>query len=196
MVWVVVVVVVLLALHFLGQKQENGWKRERLAKEATLSELSGFKPAATYISPSSKYLLAVAPDKGTFAISMPGLPAKEYAFVELIAVEIERDGSTLTQTKGRIDTKGAAVATALIGPLGMVAGAKTSSTAVTVTRMKTLNLKLIVEDFSDPVMTIPFLESGMSLSIDHKWVKEAQQQADEWYGRFRTILAMRADSRG
>jgi hypothetical protein len=152
-------------------------------KLATLNEVEGFNPAVVYDGFVTSYGLAIDPESNQFAIAIPGHNARLYHFSQLIAAEVEKDSETITTTKGKVSMKGAAVAVELVGPLGLLMGAKTSSTSRERVTLKSLNLKLYVNDLHTPCFDIPFLAApGFQ-------TEAAIKKVDQWYGRFRTILA-------
>lgn len=86
--------------------------------------------------------------------------------------------------------QGAAAATALVGPLGLLVGAKTSSTVTTQTETTKLTLKLYVSDLHTPCFQIPFIAGdGTAMGLAHgAYLREAFKEIDAWYGRFRVII--------
>ncbi len=157
-------------------------------KKASLLALENFAPELIWSGAANGYGLAIDPASNQFAISIPGHEARIYHFCQLVAVEAIRDGETITTTKGKVDMKGAAVGTALLGPIGLLAGAKTSSSSQTTAMISDLNLKIFVNDFYSPSFEIKFFIFGIPLEATHKFVQDAARELDAWYGRFRTIL--------
>jgi hypothetical protein len=158
--------------------------RDFLAEKiASLHKVDGFTPAIVHKGFVTSYGLALDPASDQFAIAIPGHEPRLYHFSQLIAAEVEKDSETITTTRGKASMKGAAVAVALVGPLGLLMGAKTTSTSRDRTTMKSLILKLYVNDLYTPCFDIPFLLApGFQ-------TEAAIKEIDQWYGRFRTILA-------
>jgi hypothetical protein len=168
--------------------------RERAAtlqaeKVKSLSVISGFSPTIVHEGVPGAYGLAIDPASEQLAIAIPGHPARLYHFSQLVAAEVVKDGETVTTTRGKVDTAGAAIATALIGPLGMALGAKTSSTSRSTNEVSKLALKLFVNDLYSPCFEVPFLSVGVGSDSSSPWVVKAAKELDDWYGRFRTIIA-------
>ncbi|AEG50723.1 hypothetical protein Sphch_3107 [Sphingobium chlorophenolicum L-1] len=157
-------------------------------KQASLFAIENFTPEMIWSGSADGYGLAIDPASNQFAISIPGHEARIYHFCQLVAVEAIRDGETITTTKGKVDMKGAAVGTALLGPIGLLAGAKTSSSSQTTAMISNLNLKIFVNDLYSPSFEIKFFIFGVPLEATHKFVQDAARELDAWYGRFRTIL--------
>lgn len=154
---------------------------------ATFDEVEGFTPAITHMPMHGSYGLAIDPASEQFAIIIPGHAPRLYHFTQLVAAEVERNGTTITTTKGQVSMGGAAVATVLAGPIGgMLVGAKTSSTSES-TEWADLSLKLFVNDLYSPCFNVAF-GGGMASGYDPNF-KQMTEQLDAWFGRFRTILA-------
>ncbi|WP_156441673.1 MULTISPECIES: hypothetical protein [unclassified Sphingomonas] len=131
--------------------------------------------------------VAIAPKSELFAITLPGHRPRLYHFSQLVAAEVDRNGTTLTTTKGKISTGGAALGTLIAGPVGgLLIGAKTSSTSQSQERVE-LALKLYVNDLYSPCFSIPF---GAALAVPHDPAfQKLTGKVDLWFGRFRAILA-------
>ena len=158
------------------------------AKAASLNSVEGFKPEIVYEGQRTSYGLAIDPTARKFAISIPGAKPRVYHYTQLVAAEVERDGTTVTTTKGKISTGGAALATLIAGPVGgLLAGAKTSSTSTT-DETVTLTLKLYVDDIHTPCFCIPFGSGFKDEFGPDKLLKNAIEAVDAWFGRFKTIL--------
>jgi hypothetical protein len=143
----------------------------------------------TYAGVNGGYGLALDPTSNQFAVAIPGTAPRVYRFDQLISAEVKRDGETITTTKGKVDTSGAALGTLLAGPVGgLLVGAKTSSTSESRTFTTKLSVKLYVNDLHLPVMEIGFLGSGVGWQDGSVQFEKAVAELEAWYGRFRTII--------
>jgi hypothetical protein len=159
-------------------------------KIRSLAQVEGFNPAIAYHGHPGANGLAIDPESDQFAVAIPGAPVRVYGFDQLVAAEVVRDGQTITTTKGKVDTRGAALGTLLAGPVGgLLVGAKTSSTSESRTITTTLSLKLFVNDLHTPTIYISFLGSGLGWQEGGIHFAKAVEELDAWYGRFRTIIA-------
>ena len=158
------------------------------AKIQALYQIDGFEPTVTYQGLPGNYGLAVDPAAKRFAIAVPNHQPRLYHYSQLVAVEVDKDGHTVTSTKGKIDTSNAAMATALIGPLGLALGAKTSSESLTKDHITRLSLKLYLTDVHSPFIDIPFNVSPLGASDDPA-TRKAVNAMEEWYGRLRSVVA-------
>lgn len=162
-------------------------------KVASLSRIKGFNPSLLLPGLHGNYGLAIDPSSKQFAVAIPGHHPRLYHYAQLVAAEIEKDGETIVSTKGNISATRAAVATALFGPVGMVLGAKTSSTSTSETMVTKLALKLYVNDLYPPRFEVPFIYPGTGFAGTD--TSRAIASVDDWYGRFRAIL-MEAEREG
>lgn len=154
-----------------------------------LETIDGFEPTLTYTGVPGGSALALDPTSNQFAIASFSAPPRVYRFDQLTAAEIVRDGQTVTTTKGKVDTIGAALATFLAGPVGgLLVGAKTSSTSESRTFTTKLSLKLYVNDLHMPVIEVAFLGSGFGWQDGGIHFDKAVAELDAWYSRFRTII--------
>ncbi|WP_265562497.1 hypothetical protein [Sphingomicrobium arenosum] len=139
----------------------------------------------------SKNSLALSVDQQKFAILPCEGEPRVFDFDQLVAVEVEQNGSTLTKTNRGSQAAGAAIGGALLGPAGLIVGGLSGSSRQ-VEKVSSLALKIYTNDLMKPVYTVSFIDLGTaSLDANNALLKEHYQNLDEWYGRFRTILAMR-----
>lgn len=152
-----------------------------------LHNMEGFAPAVTYNGIPGSYGLALDPASEQLAILIPGHAPRLYHFTQLVAAEVERNGTTITTTKGKVSMGGAAVATALAGPIaGMLVGATTSSTSES-EEWADLSLKVFVSDLYTPCFNVRF--GGGVVSATDPVFRQVTDQLDAWYGRLRTVLS-------
>lgn len=153
------------------------------ARANSLLQIEGFRP----VLHDAGLGLAIDPEGNRFAIATIDGKPRVYDFAQLFAVEVEKDGHTVTTTKGNVNTQGAVLATLLAGPVaGLVVGAKTSSQSQSKEVTTQLTLKLYVNDLHIPVIEILFFQGYSSGGID---LTNAAKNLDAWYGRFRVIVA-------
>ena len=181
----IILILAIIGLLLPAQKQGEGRSAATAPQDKialALASLSGFNPAIVHRPIGANYGLAMDPDSDQFAIIIPGHQPRLYHFSQLIAVEVEKDSQTITTSNGKVSMKGTAVATALLGPIGLLMGAKTSSTSKSITNISSLDLKIYVNDLHSPCFTVNFTPCG--------WAdEEAIKNIDAWYGRFRTIIS-------
>lgn len=156
------------------------------AKVRSLQQIDGFNPAIVYEGLPSAYGVALDPASSKLAIIIPSAKPRLYHFSQIVAAEVVQDDKTITTTQGKVDTKGAALATLLAGPVGgLMVGASTSSTSTSSTLVTKLAIKLFINDLHSPCFEIPF-SMGIPGSLK---AAEDLKLLDQWYGRFRAIIA-------
>ena len=122
-----------------------------------------------------------------FAVAFPNQKPAIFKFDELVAVEIERDGRSVTKTNRGNQVAGAAVGALLLGPAGLLLGGLTGSKRQE-EKIKRIALKIYTNHIVSPIIDFAFLNSWVGLDVNSFAVKGAAQNADQWYGRFRAIL--------
>lgn len=163
------------------------------AQATALAAIPDFNPVVIYGGGTSKAGIAIDPLINKFALIYSGEPARLFDFDQLIAAEVERNGDSVIQTDRGSQVVGATVGAFLLGPIGLLLGGATGSKR-NITEIKRLSLKLYTNDILKPVHEIVFLDSSVGLKSDSLTVKKAALSLDEWYGRFRTVLAMKKQS--
>lgn len=191
MVFLLLLVVILaIPLAMLKMSSDDGRKQVENRAEielARLNSIEGFNPPLHHGGVHA-YGIALDQQSEQFAITIPGYPPRLYHYTQLVAAEIVRDGVAVTTTKGKVDMAGAAVATALVGPLGAAIGGKVSSTSTTRNTITKLSLKVFTNDPYSPCFEVPFFSSPTATAPTDRFVQSAAQSMDEWFGRLQTIL--------
>jgi len=187
----VFIIIGLIAIGVLVGAQGNSVQK---AKVATLSSIEGFTPAIRFDGEFGGLGLAIDPTTNRFAIAGVGVPPRVFSFDQLIAVDVERDGTMVTTTKGSVGLVGAAAGVALLGPMGLLLGGSTKSVGRSVSKVTKLALKIYVNDLVKPCFEVAFFSSAAGADPNSGMLALSAQKLDEWYGRFRTILAMRSSA--
>ena len=164
-------------------------------KVKSLATIDGFNAAVKYEGVFGGYGLALDPNTNRFAIAGFGIDPYVFDFSQLVAVDVERDGATVTTTKGSNGLAGAAIGVALLGPAGVLLGSGTRSRGISRPTVTKLALKRYVNDLVHPCFEVVFYQNGRGGGANSGLVSNAATRMDEWYGRFRTILAMQASVR-
>jgi hypothetical protein len=147
----------------VGVVQSKARRRAISMSTASLGELPNFQSTVVYHSPARGYGLAIDAYSNQFAMISPESRAKAFPFSDLVAAELIRNETNV------IRASGVGVSD---GPLS-VGGGKGRIDV----QLKSVSLKLYTRDIQRPVYTVCF---GRNLEL-----------ADDWYGRFRSILSTR-----
>lgn len=103
---------------------------------------------------------------------------------DIIESEIIAGGATITKTSRTSQLAGAAVGGLLLGGIGAVIGG-VSGTKVTSQDVKDVWLKLLINDTSNPVHLIDFIEGA---GVDRTVPKIALQEAQKWHDLVSVII--------
>jgi len=187
MFWTIVIIVIVIAILIgVGQAAVNA---EAVKSQATaLSVLSDFTPAVSYQAGSLGPGLALDAERSKFAIIPAAGDPRVFAFDQLVAVDVERNGQSIQVTNRGSQALGAAVGGLLLGPIGLLAGSVTGSKR-TSEKVCRLALKIYTNDLVTPVTEVVFFNQPNGVSPGSIQLKPAADNLDQWYGRFRTILA-------
>ena len=184
-------VVVLLVFNFLAYIAFKKNEKEVSKANTVLAIIPDPTPALIESLGYNKPSLSIDLESKRFVLVTPNLPPKVYDVHQLIAVEIERDGQSVIKSNCGSQAAGAAVGAVLLGPAGLSLGGLTGSKRQE-ENVKRLTLKLYTNDLMSPVVEVPFLSEWVGHNVYSFVVKQAAKHADEWPGRFRTILHMQA----
>ena len=143
-----------------------------------------------YVSPVDQSILGLSFTHHTLVLGFAG-HAAPFPFSKVVAVEIIRDGVTLTQVNRGSQLLGAAVGGAVFGGIGALAGALSGSTRGR-ERITELGLKLIVDDPLTPLHTVRVLKSKRCKGVEASGVeaRAATTVVERLHGQL--LIAMRA----
>lgn len=106
MIWTIIIGVIVLGV-IIGAMQISADNDSRATNALAVAKIPGYNPAVQYDGGTKKAGVSLDPTSSRFAITISGRP-KVYNFSDLIAVEVVRDGQTLTKTNRGSQAVGAA----------------------------------------------------------------------------------------
>ena len=146
-----------------------------------------FKPVYRFKEVGGSNLLLVDPKSRQFAVRR-GWKLRYYPYSDLIAVEVEKDGFNVKNTKKESSLMAGVAGGLIAGPVGMALGLFSGGGSTTTSRevVHELALKLHINDAASPVYRLKFLKSRTGCSV--KQAQRAAKSLDEWYARMRGTL--------
>lgn len=122
---------------------------------------------------------------------MPNLKIFNYA--DVLEVEIIEDGETITKTSSSSQIGRALIGGVMLGGAGAIIGGL-SGTKKNIDKIKSLDLKLIINDTTSPVRTINIWKSKNGESKESIAFKTAYANANEWFSLFKVIINQANDN--
>lgn len=156
----------------------------RLELRIALGRVRNFSATWRITGVDSKTLLALDQQDSTVVL-VDGLGARRFTHQDILSTEIVEDGNSITRTDRLSQAGGALVGAALLGPVGLLAGAVTGK-RITGGKVKTLELHLIVDDPSAPSFLLCLLNTEMDKS--HPRYRTALEWARAWQGRIELLI--------
>ncbi|RPF70965.1 hypothetical protein EG799_04530 [Aurantiacibacter spongiae] len=157
-----------------------------------IATIPDFEPVLRFDQADKYASLAMDPDTNQFAVILVSGSYRVFHFSQLVAVEIERDGTKLELTNRGSQLMGAAVGGALLGPVGLLLGGLSGSKRHEQT-VKNIALKIFTNDLHEPVIRVTFFNHLAGCKPNTPEVRMAVATLEQWYGRFRTILAAQSE---
>lgn len=188
--FITLIVVAFVVLLIFGWMHSSAIAEETANLDKSIRE--EFEPDELFISASDQSFIGIKFDSGQFIIGNTGF-RKAYLFSEVVALEIVKDGASITSTNRGSQALGAAVGGIALGGVGLLAGALSGSKR-TKERVKELALKITVEDHVSPMHRVTFLNwpGDKGLEASDSTVKTAADQLDRFHAHL-TVGMRKAD---
>jgi len=165
------------------------WGRRQLQigrATGALQSIPGYTAAYSVVGTDGASLALDPAAKKVAFVDRAGKPVV-YDFKDIVAVEVCKNGISVTKTN-----RGSQVITALVGQLifghkGFIIGGNTGSQR-TSERVMALSMKVYLTDHASPVREIGFYK-GSAIETNSRKFKRCATELDEWYGRMQTAIA-------
>ena len=179
-----------LVLYFVGKPMLDKHDAGQLDKRNQwLAATPDFDAAVrTWTGPS--VAIAIDADRSRFGVFVHPVRREIYRFDQLIAVEVERNGVTVTRTKRGRQAMGAAAGAALLGPAGLLLGGL-SAGKTSQELLSKASLKIFTSDLNMPMWEIGFFNNPNGVSPTSPEALNAATLLDQWHGRLRAIVETR-----
>lgn len=185
----ILIVIVIIAMRYYGKKAD---KLEQRSKEI-LSSLSDFTETESYFSFTTKYGGAISFDSKRRKICFINKQFTPfvYDYKDILKSELILDGHT-ELSRSTASTAGRAVLGGIIaGGAGAIIGGL-SGKQKEKTKIYTIDLKVFVNDTSNPVHSINFFDAGPNgmekKSGDDKIYKIFYDPAEKWHGIISALI--------
>lgn len=108
-------------------------------------------------------------------------------FSDILESEIIQDDISISKTSRSSQIGGAVAGGLLAGGVGAIVGGLSGKTEST-TRIKKLNLKIVVDSLSQPVIYMPFLSELSPLPKEQKRVAQAIEDIQHWHSLLSVVI--------
>jgi hypothetical protein len=153
------------------------------AREAmsTAMSTSGFRAHQQFMSADARTGLGINSFEATACLTVAGGAPRLIRFQDLLEVEIQEDGQTITKTQNTSQVGRALVGGVLLGPVGALAGALTAKKS-SIAKTRRIDLRLVIADATSPVHTLNFLDHPNGVEKSSLTYRQAREKAEHWYG--------------
>lgn len=192
-------IVFMLAVFFmyLGSKHDDVIKAkiqdERKAKVDTLLQsIEGFEVAQHIVLNSNELLIAVDDINQKFCVIDTEI--RVFSYKDIVGVELFEDGVQLTKTSRGSQLGGAILGGVLAGGVGAVIGGLSGKTTTTNELVKSISLRVILNDTNKPFFIGYFLKENEEINKNSNQYEEALKLANHWFSLI-SVLIKQADEK-
>lgn len=160
--------------------------------EARLKELPDFTAKQAVVGDDGKAGIAVDEQRKKVCLisnGANGVSERIISYRDILSAELFEDGSSITKTSRSSQLGGALVGGLVFGGLGAVVGGLSGNTR-TSSKIKHIDLRLVVNDTSSPLHDVAFLNG--ECKKDEFIYKQSLAKARRWHGIIK-VLINRAD---
>lgn len=115
--------------------------------------------------------------------------SRTFDYKDILEAEVIIDGETVTKTSRSSQIGGAILGGILAGGVGAVIGGLSGKTA-SKEKVKSIQLKVIVNDIKNPLQIIPFLNETNSIDRSNQKFINANKEVMHWHSLFKVIIDM------
>lgn len=187
--WIIFVAVIIVAAIFQFIESE----KEKKKRGDIFSNLADFEATDKYVSQNAGISVAFDSKRKKVAFLSKTCETVFYSYKDILTSEIEIDGETTTITKTKKSTTSvvgrALIGGILTGGIGAVIGGltgKSSSSSKQKDKIRSINLKITVNDLSNPIHKINFL--NIVTKKGSFIYKVANEQVEKWHGIFSVLI--------
>lgn len=160
----------------------------RKAMETRLGQLPDFSATQKVMGCDGNAGLALDEQRKKLCLianGSAGVTERVVSYRDILSVELFEDGSSITKTSRSSQIGGALVGGVLLGGIGAVIGGL-SGKAKTSTKVKRVNLRLVVNDTTAPLHDVTFV--NLECKKDSIIYKQAMAEARRWHGIIEVLI--------
>ncbi|UYG95333.1 SHOCT domain-containing protein [Cytobacillus firmus] len=128
-------------------------------------------------------------DKHLLEIEKVKYDVKVFRYKDVLESEVIIDGETVTKTSRTSQVGGAILGGILAGGVGAVIGGLSGKTS-SKEKVKSIQLKVIVNDTKNPLQIINFLNEPTSIDRSNEKFTKANKEIMHWHSLFKVIIDM------
>ncbi|UTL74910.1 hypothetical protein [Bacillus halotolerans] len=205
MIWAIIVLLVIAAFFIIGDFGVDKQKEiEKQNLEKIISAGNYPKNYKSYLTPDKNKKLTLVESDNKFVIhhfnEILAIEEKSIPFSKIIEAEIAIDDQSITRVSRGSQVAGAVIGGLAAGGIGALVGGLSSDRTES-KYFRKIDLKLKLDDFSNPITKIEFLPSKTDTGLqntkgfkqDDQKVKEALSNVEIWQGIME--IAIRKGSR-
>lgn len=180
----IVAIFIMLGWNELGKRDER-----KLLINDKLKEI-GFKSSKFFIDERSNSAIAYDKDKNKFAVINTVnniLNVSQFDSSEILQSEIVEDNQSISKTSRSSQVGGALVGAALTGGVGAIIGGL-SANRIEKKEVRSLYLKVIVNDIDEPVRTIKFLHRDSPIEKKNPIYQHYFTEIDKWHNMIKVLI--------
>lgn len=155
--------------------------------EKAMREIKGFNPSYVFSGTHGGAAVAIDTSGKKVCFMENSKSHKLFNYNEIVSVEVEKNGSSVTKVNRGSQVGRAALGGLLLGPVGLLVGGVTASRR-NEEKIKSISLKVYTSSLSSPVKIIHFYKNHSGADLNAFPVKGALSNLDSWYGRFLAII--------
>lgn len=126
-------------------------------------------------------------DKHLLNIEKVKYDVKTFSYKDILESEVVIDGETVTKTSRKSQVGGAILGGILAGGVGAIIGGLSGKTS-SKEKVKTIQLKIIINDTKNPLQIITFLNEDTSIVRSNEKFIKANKEVMHWHSLFKVVI--------
>jgi hypothetical protein len=190
MMWVILFLALIGFLLFrLGWTEVKRRDEKQLRINEKLKQI-GFIPTRIFVDERKNSAIAFDKDRSKFAIVNiinNEIKLCQFDSIDIIQSEIVEDNISVSRSSRTSQVGGALVGAALTGGVGAIIGGL-SGKRIEKKEIKSLQLKMVINDVEEPVKTIKFLDRESPIEKKNPIYQHYFNEIDHWHNMIKVLL--------